>query len=164
MPFDYANLNVEHVDWYDIATALSKINRYLGHTQIPINVASHCLIGTEFLDDDELKLYFLLHDAHEAYTGDMPTPMKNFIPEFKERIEDPIQRLILEKAGLSPVIPPEIKEVDNRLLLTEMRQYHSGVDDFGWSKYEPYDYNMYPWSHEVAERMYLEALNEYLPL
>ena len=80
----------------DIAWALSRIPRYVGHTvtEMPYNVAQHSVYVAKIveliaegklqpdfaLDEDSivysegncLGFYALFHDAHEAYTGDIP--------------------------------------------------------------------------------------------
>jgi hypothetical protein len=64
----------------DIGLALSRVPRFGGHTRRPWTVAHHVL----WLDDyartrganDDIRLGILLHDAHEAVTGDIPTHFK----------------------------------------------------------------------------------------
>lgn len=68
------------IDFADVAHALALINRYDGHTHIPFSVAQHCILGAEALlnetGDVRLAALFLLHDAHEAYVGDIGTPVQ----------------------------------------------------------------------------------------
>ncbi|WP_058634323.1 HD domain-containing protein [Aureimonas ureilytica] len=63
----------------EIATALSRIPRFNGHTIQAYSVAQHSVLCAEAAEDDtgdlELAAFCLLHDAHEAYTGDITTPM-----------------------------------------------------------------------------------------
>lgn len=64
----------------DIAHALSLINRYTGHACRPYSVAEHSLLCAQAAKDQGLtpivQLAALLHDGHEAYTGDMASPIK----------------------------------------------------------------------------------------
>ena len=65
----------------DIAHALSRIPRFNGHTKGPLawNVAQHSLLVESLLPGDAdpvTRLLALLHDAHEAYIGDIPSPVK----------------------------------------------------------------------------------------
>lgn len=60
----------------DIAHHLSQINRFNGATSRPYSVAQHS-IYVSMLVPDEIALFGLLHDAHEAYLGDLNTPLKN---------------------------------------------------------------------------------------
>jgi 5'-deoxynucleotidase YfbR-like HD superfamily hydrolase len=63
----------------DIAHHLSQINRWNGASQRPISVAQHSLLVSRALErhGPRLAMLGLLHDAHEAYMGDIATPVKN---------------------------------------------------------------------------------------
>jgi len=68
----------------DIAVGLSRAMRFGGHTKKPYSVAEHsiwCMQEAEILypDDTELPFKILLHDAHEAYLCDVPSPVKQYI-------------------------------------------------------------------------------------
>jgi uncharacterized protein len=65
----------------DIAHALARIPRFNGHTvgDWPWNVAQHSLLVESLMPaetDASGRLVALLHDAHEAYVGDLITPVK----------------------------------------------------------------------------------------
>lgn len=62
----------------DIAHALSLCNRFAGHTKKPISVAQHSVYVSRLLEDDGImpSLQGLLHDASEAYLGDMTKWLK----------------------------------------------------------------------------------------
>src|SRR6266702_8144744 len=62
-----------HID--DIAASLAKTTRFNGHTLRPYTVAEHSLLGVEY-SLPQHKLEFLLHDATEAYLGDVVGPLK----------------------------------------------------------------------------------------
>lgn len=67
------------VDIRDIAHHLSQINRYGGASCFPVNVAQHSVlalsIGMQILHQPRAtQIYTLLHDAHEAYLGDITSP------------------------------------------------------------------------------------------
>lgn len=80
-----------------IAQALSRIPRFNGHTSVPYSVAEHCLNCITYLrfyrgiTDKRILRSALMHDAAEAFIGDMSAPLKD-IPEmgFFRRIEDSI--------------------------------------------------------------------------
>lgn len=64
----------------DIAEALARLARFNGHVRSgPYSVAQHCVLGADAVFRDtgerEAAAAFLLHDAHEAYLGDIPTPV-----------------------------------------------------------------------------------------
>lgn len=116
---DPATINIE-----DIAWSLSRISRFCGHTvtAIPYNVGQHSLfVATEiesmFSESDvkskrrRIALLGLLHDAAEAYTGDLPSPIKH-LPELRPiivGIEHNLMRAVLESLRLQP--PTEEEEI-----------------------------------------------------
>lgn len=67
---DLANLQPENLTAKRIGSTLAKINRFNGRTSVPWSVAAHSLV-VEYLCPDELKPWALLHDAHEAFIGDI---------------------------------------------------------------------------------------------
>jgi hypothetical protein len=74
-------LRVEDIDEHDIAHALALTNRYGGHTSIAYSVAEHSiLVGylARLKGGPVAGLLGLLHDAHEAYLGDMIHPLKHY--------------------------------------------------------------------------------------
>lgn len=95
---DLANPDPSTIDIKSIAAALSKICRFGGHCPKFYSVAEHSLLATtlassEGVRDDALKAVFL-HDAAEAYIGDMVKPLKVTMPQYGEaeqRIEAAIQ-------------------------------------------------------------------------
>lgn len=106
----------------DIAHALARLARYNGHTltQGIYSVAEHCrwcsAIAAERLPDlPEVALQALLHDAHEAYTGDIVAPLKR-IPELAAilgPIEDGLQAAIHEALGVPPPTATEVAYVQH---------------------------------------------------
>ncbi len=64
----------------DVAEALAREPRFGGHVRSgAYSVAQHCVLGTDCILTEtgslELARAFLLHDAHEAYAKDLPTPL-----------------------------------------------------------------------------------------
>ena len=97
----------------DIAHALSRLARFNGHTYgpHPYSVAQHCVWVAEELPK-EYALWGLLHDAHEAYIGDITTPValaltadsghnRSVVFDLKRRV----QRAIHEKFALPWPLP-----------------------------------------------------------
>jgi uncharacterized protein len=78
-----AEVQTNLIDIYDVAWALSQINRFVGHAMRPYSVAEHSLFVAEIAARDGktplVQLACLLHDAHEAFTNDVSSPAKNAI-------------------------------------------------------------------------------------
>lgn len=85
------------IDIRDIAHSLALINRFNGHSQEPISVAQHSVYVSR-LCAGPYALQGLLHDASEAYLGDVTKWLK-MSPTFKPyRIaEAHVQSLIFER-------------------------------------------------------------------
>ncbi len=105
----------------DIAHSLARQCRYQGHTGGFLSVARHSIEVSQYLVDHgrpDLALHGLLHDASEAYLGDVPRPMKHQ-REFDgyRKAEERADQAIAQVFGLAWPMPPEVHEADRRVLL-----------------------------------------------
>lgn len=117
--FDFENPTEEMINIEDIAAALSKQTRFNGHCSQFYSVARHSIIMASKISP-EFKLEALMHDATEAYIGDMVKPLKNLIPEF-EKIENKIHKVIAKKFKLKTKTPKEIKDLDLVMVASEIK-------------------------------------------
>ena len=121
--FDVLNPRSADVDFRDIAHALSMQARFNGHTSRFYSVAQHCVIMSLAVHP-KAALYALLHDAAEAYIGDMPAPVKDQFPEFSI-MENVILSVVYMAAGIpfpDTAAMQEVKDYDLRMLITERNQ------------------------------------------
>ena len=100
----------------DIARGLSNNPHFAGQTPEFFSVAEHCLLVCDLMEavginDHTLLLAGLLHDASEAYLGDMVKPLKVFLPDF-QRIEKNMMRVIFKAFNLPMHSIKEIKRFD----------------------------------------------------
>lgn len=118
---DPLNPDPDLIDPIDIAHALALVNRFTGHTTEPYSVAQHSC-GVYDLVSHENKKYAILHDASEAYIGDIARPVKhqNKMELYRE-IEDNLMEAILNKYDLEWPLPDEVKWADEILLYSELR-------------------------------------------
>jgi 5'-nucleotidase len=110
-PFDP---DPEQIDAGDIARALANQCRFGGHSRTFYSVAQHSVLVSELVEarggDVEDTFAALMHDATEAYLGDMPHPIKHRSPlgaAFKEA-EDALEQVLRERFRIKPGVP-EIK-------------------------------------------------------
>jgi len=68
----------------DIAGALSRICRFTGHTKHLYSVGQHSLIVSAIVHNDRARPWALMHDAAEAYIGDISSPLKRYAPELED--------------------------------------------------------------------------------
>lgn len=67
----------EDISLDDIAGHLAKVPRFAGATTHHYSVAQHCVLVAGCIPfGHPARPYALLHDAHKAYIGDIPTPVK----------------------------------------------------------------------------------------
>ena len=115
--FQLVDPDITAIDIEDIAHGLSMLSRFNGQALQFYSVAEHSVYVSQLVSP-EVALWGLLHDAAEAYLGDMPSPLKGHVKEFKT-IEMRLLRLIALKFGLPETEPVEVKTADRSLLLTE---------------------------------------------
>ncbi len=112
----------------DIAHALANICRFGGHTRMFYSVAQHCVMVSRHVEilggDVEAQMWGLLHDASEAYIGDMVRPLKDNQPSFKE-VEKAIHVCVKKAFGIRPLKRAEdlVHRADNVVLVTEARDF-----------------------------------------
>lgn len=149
--FDFLNPTPDSICIEDIAHALSLTNRYGGHTGKGYSVAEHSYIVSHFVPP-EYALQGLMHDAAEAYTGDIPSPLKALLPDFKV-IEKNVEDVINLKYGLPLTYHPSVKEMDLKVLHTEMDQLNDNwVEDlFIGSPRLDFNFHKQPWCAQMAK-------------
>jgi len=146
----------------DIAHALACTNRYGGHLYAPYSVAQHAVIMSEICPPD-LAFECLHHDDEEAFIGDMPSPFKKVMPEFK-KCAARLEAAIRAHLGLpGDKHPATVKHWDNVMLMTEARDFQLGW--YGTNKHvdmpaaHPF-ITITPWPWDMAKRRFLQRHHE----
>ncbi len=150
----------------DIAHALSLICRFGGHSSEFYSVAQHSILVAEVVQGTERDPNLgwdrlatragLLHDAAEAYVGDMVRPLKRSMHEFVAA-EDRIFMMIAGKFGIPPFHLGCVKIADEVLLATEARDLMGGSSADKWSlEADPLDERIIPISPADAEKLFLK--------
>ena len=128
---------VEQFDFFAFLSRMRYISRWgLMRNTVPENIQEHSLDvaviahalvmirNTYFngtLDPSRAALYGIFHDASEIFTGDMPTPVKHFNPNFKRsfhQLEDKARKKLLA------MLPSELaKEYEPLFFFDDEKEY-----------------------------------------
>lgn len=153
--FNFANPTPEMVTIDDVAHSLSHINRFAGHTDYAFSVAQHCVAVSEFLErrGEPVRVQYagLLHDAHEAYFGDISAPLKAFLKIGDA--EDRIQDVVAQAFGLTLA---DFK--DKRVKLADLTALAVEAEDL-----MPEDYEEWPYLAPITDDMRM-AMPRPIPL
>jgi hypothetical protein len=154
---DLANFTVDDVRLPDISHSLAMLNRFTGHSKRPYSVAQHSVMVSR-LCRPEHAMWGLMHDASEAYLGDMASPLKAMLPAYRE-LEEHVQRAIAKAFYLPWPIPPEVKHCDLRALMAEKRDLITGTHDWGIDV-EPMGGPVNPYGWEQAKKLFEDRYKE----
>jgi uncharacterized protein len=164
-------LAASDIDVDDIAQALANQCRFGGHCESFYSVAEHSCLAADLVrsrgGDATDALWALLHDASEAYLGDLPRPLKHF-SEFGRlycEAEARLQEAIMEHFGLPRAVPVELSAVDRSLLAAERRALMAATWEWPELKgIEPASVTIERWPPEQAaaefRRRYTELSTE----
>lgn len=154
----------------DIATGLANLARFNGQTWPAYSVAQHSLYVSHAVPDEDAA-WGLLHDAAEAYVGDLTWILKKD-PELGRAfatVEGRVMAAVAERFGLPGVeMPAAVKRADCSLLITEARDLFGA--DYRWAEErvggpgiralgtdaEP----IRPWTPAFARRRFLDRYEE----
>jgi len=161
--FYYNPIRIDHICGLDIAHALAHLCRFNGQCRTFYSVAQHCCLVADYLhsqtSDLDVVRWGLLHDAAEAYIGDMPSPLKAFVPQFQS-MENNILDAIAKRFSLPQPMPEEVKEVDKRIVVDEASVLFSPKPV--WTTYaQSLGVHIVPWGVEASKRnfgFYMERL------
>jgi hypothetical protein len=151
----------EEVFLLDIAQSLSKQCRYLGHSLRFYSVAQHSTICATILLGSHgplMAMQGLLHDAAEAYLGDLISPLKigTRIGEMYLEHEAKLHDVIMTRFGLfAGDLPDPVKEADRRVLATEAKTLVASTK--GWNLAQPYAFLVAPVGPEEALMQFLKT-------
>lgn len=157
----------EDVCLEDIAHPLANQCRFNGHTRCFYSVAQHSVLVSGHIGrnnrelGEELGLWGLMHDAAEAYLGDMVKPLKLSMPDYRAA-EARVMSAICEHFGLPVQEPPAVKWADRVLLATERRDLMMPPQKL-WDSIEdvqPMPEEIIPWPPMLAKDEFTRRFKE----
>lgn len=164
----------EDFDLGTIIFHMSRINRYTGASQF--TVAQHSVVAAKmakrfYPDQALLPARMLIHDMAEHAYGDVSSPLKSILPDYK-RLQAMADAVVEKRFDLTFVDDPLVKEVDDRMWLTERLlvlpmltkedDYPGPLDEFPLDEDELEEL-FQPWPTEVVEHEFRLAIAEQLP-
>lgn len=144
----------EDVHLLDIAAHLSKICRFNGACTYHYSVAQHCVYASHQVPPEH-QFTALMHDAPEAYTGDLHRPFKRGLFGVS-KIEERIWFAVATRFGLPLQLPTCVKEADEAMLKAENAQLM--VPGEAWTyRYDvpPANVKISPWTPEQAREAFI---------
>lgn len=126
------------------------------HRRIFYSVAEHSVYVARYVEEElkkpDIALAALLHDAAEAYNGDLIRPLKHS-PEFAapfKRVEERNEQVIFQHYGLAWPMAKEIKIADEAVCAAEFEQIVPKRSGHDWnvgllhdqSRVAPYEIQM----------------------
>lgn len=151
-PDDLSGVTIDN-----LAHALSGVNRFNSHTKQMYSVAEHSVHVASMLPP-ELQLVGLLHDGSEAFIQDIPSPFKQFMPDYSA-IESVIQNKVWKAFGLSPEwvdsVYSQVKAIDTMMCQVEAVQLLPSKGE-GWASTHGHP-GIFCLAPETAEGLFLYA-------
>jgi len=152
----------EDIDIIDIAHALANVCRFGGHSRVFYSVAQHSVLVSQHCPA-EFAMHGLMHDAAEAYIGDMVRPLKTQDEMIAYRqAEHAINGAIATRFDMwkwCHNTPRSVKRTDDATLATEAKWFMGDTNE--WYLPEP------PLPIEIvavgpfeAKRMFLRRFEE----
>jgi hypothetical protein len=150
-PFD---IHLEDLDIEDVAHSLALLNRFVGHTESPYSVAQHSVLVSSLCEPRD-ALAGLLHDASEAYLGDVAMPIKTR-PEMRDYrwAEWVCMQRVARHWGLSGDWGDRVRAIDVKMCVTEANQLYKSPPTWTLGR-EMFDIKIAPWPWQLAEREFL---------
>lgn len=154
------------VDLQDIAHALAQINRFTGHARRPYSVAEHSLLAAQIARElgygPAVQLAALMHDAHEAYTGDVSSPVKWTVGPDWALFEAEHDKLVARALGIWAARCAHrktLKHIDLVCLATERRDLLPWDPEFSepWAILDTPGGEIEPWGEDLTSPARAEA-------
>lgn len=137
--FSLLEVSQKNIDILDIGHSLGMLCRFNGHCDQFYSVAQHSVFVSHIIEP-EFAFEGLMHDAAEAYLGDMIRPLKQIVRGEYMALETVVMREICKKFGLLQESPGHteihraIKHVDRLALEMERLALVPNPEGHEWSQ------------------------------
>ena len=169
---DLANPTPESIEIESIAWALAKTCRFGGHCPMFYSVAEHSVRASLAAYSDglgaEVAFAVLMHDAAEAYIGDIVKPLKLMLGNKIAEIEQNLEVAIGIRFGIDWNAHKEsIKRFDRLMLKAEKIKFWP-MDTEQWAGFAAIELrpiftpSWKPWSPDEAAKTFLNAAAEFV--
>ncbi len=158
---DLADPSPESIEIGTVAASLSKLCRFGCHCPRFYSVAEHCIHATalavsEGFAGDALRAVFL-HDAAEAYIGDVVKPLKVMLPDYAV-VEQRMEKAVAESFGVDFVRWADTVKRFDRMMLKAEKLTLWPDDREEWTGFAEIDHRQVRfqfWMPDDAEREFL---------
>lgn len=159
--FDFTQPETAIIGIGEIAHALGHLCRFTGHTRQFYSVAEHSWHVSHLVPPGD-ALAGLLHDAPEAFIGDVSAPLKHLLPDYRA-IEARVEAVVLSRFGLPSQLPDCVKDADRTMLRVEQVHAMRAVDhDWSLGPLSPSEKLIWLrfWDPDEAAMMFLRRFEE----
>jgi len=147
----------------DIAHSLSLQCRFNGHTKRFYSVAEHSIHIARWLQREGHNRFVvrtgLLHDATEAYLGDLVVCIKHLLPDYK-KFEESLNQCFVDAFGMQHPFPDIVKEADQRILVDEKKALMNSKDVWPCDDWSPLGVKIEGWPPHRAEYEFKEVYRQ----
>lgn len=154
------NPEAQHMSIVDIAMGLSRICRFGGQCERFYSVAEHCVRASQVVAPEE-ALNALLHDAAEAYLGDVTSPVKALLPDYRA-LYNRLERVIFNKYGVE--MTQAVKAADLAMLKVERQALMPQTLGEHWAVLDGVEvmgcHSRLGWKPDTARREFLDRFFE----
>lgn len=149
-------------DVQEVAHSLSRLCRFTGHTEVTYSVAQHSLLVASLVaqTDPDLAVVGLLHDAHEAYLGDISRPVKELFRETFGQGFDALESRMQHQTICSllgcevPIELPAVVQAADNIVLAHEKWRFFGIEPS--SELRSLKSPINPWSLAWSKSMFLK--------
>lgn len=157
--FDMLDPESSEFTIYDIAHGLSNACRFAGQCAYFYSVAQHSVAVSQVVPP-EYAYAALMHDAAEAFIGDVTKPLKDLLPEYRA-IEARVEAAIFARFNVPTPLDPIVKHADVQMLATEQRHLMKNLDDWDYTRgHAPLDIEIPSMSPIVARMAFIDRYHQ----